>query len=119
VSQARKYGLGLVFATQAPRGLHNRISGNAATQFFGLLNAPAQIDAAREMARAKGGDVPDIARLGRGQFYAAADGGPLIKIQAPNCLTHHPKSPLTTEEVIERAARSALYEEVGTVGVPA
>jgi DNA helicase HerA-like ATPase len=31
-SQARKYGLGL-FATQAPRGIHNRIAGNAATQF--------------------------------------------------------------------------------------
>src|SRR6185295_7722603 len=70
-AQARKYGLGLVFATQAPKGLHNRIAGNAATQFFGLLNAPVQIDAARDMARAKGGDVPDIARLGRGQFYAA------------------------------------------------
>ena len=36
-SQARKYGLGLVFATQAPKGLHNQISGNATTQFFGLL----------------------------------------------------------------------------------
>src|SRR6185369_11609207 len=34
-SQARKYGLGLVFATQAPKGLHNQISGNATTQFFG------------------------------------------------------------------------------------
>lgn len=25
VSQARKYGLGLIFATQAPKGLHNQI----------------------------------------------------------------------------------------------
>ena len=33
-SQARKYGLGLVFATQAPKGLHNRIPGNATTQFL-------------------------------------------------------------------------------------
>ena len=55
-SQARKYGLGLVFATQAPKGLHNRIPGNAATQFFGLLNSPTQITAAREMARA---DISD------------------------------------------------------------
>ena len=53
-SQARKYGLGLVFATQAPKGLHNRIPGNATTQFFGLLNAPAQIAAAQEMAAQKG-----------------------------------------------------------------
>ena len=102
-SQARKYGLGLVFATQAPKGLHNRIAGNATTQFFGLLNAPAQIDAAREMARAKGGDVPDISRLKTGQFYVAGERLPLTKIQAPNCLSYHPKSPLTTEEVVNRA----------------
>jgi hypothetical protein len=102
-SQARKYGLGLVFATQAPKALHNRIAGNATTQFFGLLNAPVQIDAARDMARAKGGDVPDISRLKTGQFYAAGEGLPLTRIQAPNCLSFHPSSPLTTEEVIQRA----------------
>src|ERR1700754_218950 len=62
-SQARKYGLGLIFATQAPRGLHNQIPGNAATQFFGLLNSPTQIAAAREMAQAKGGSVPEIGLL--------------------------------------------------------
>lgn len=102
-SQARKYGLGLVFATQAPKGLHNRISGNAATQFFGLLNSPVQIEAAREMARAKGGDVPDISRLGPGQFYASGEGFSLRKVQTPMCLSYHPSSPLTTEEVIDRA----------------
>ncbi|HZN73689.1 MAG TPA: ATP-binding protein, partial [Micromonosporaceae bacterium] len=102
-SQARKYGLGLMFATQAPKGLHNRIPGNAATQLFGLLNSPTQITAAREMARAKGSDIPEISRLRTGQFYAAVDGSSFEKIQAPLCLTHHPKSPLTTEEVVERA----------------
>ncbi|WP_144126833.1 ATP-binding protein [Catellatospora sichuanensis] len=104
-SQARKYGLGLVFATQAPKGLHNRISGNAATQFFGLLNAPAQIEAAREMARAKGADVPDISRLGTGEFYASGEGFAFRKMRGSLCLSHHPKSPLTTEEVVERAKR--------------
>lgn len=102
-SQARKYGLGLVFATQAPKGLHNRIPGNAATQFFGLLNAPIQIAAAQEMAAAKGGDVPDISRLRSGEFYAAVEGAAFEKVRTPLCLSHHPKSPLTTEEVIERA----------------
>ncbi|TQS30699.1 ATP-binding protein [Microbispora sp. KK1-11] len=102
-AQARKYGLGLVFATQAPKGLHNRITGNAATQFFGLLNAPAQITAARELARAKGGDVPDVARLRSGQFYAAFEGGSFTKVRTPMCLSHHPSSPLTSEEVVARA----------------
>jgi len=106
-SQARKYGLGLVFATQAPKGLHNQIPGNAATQFFGLLNAPVQIAAARDMAQAKGGSTPDIARLGAGEFYVAPEGGAFVKTRVPMCLSHHPRAPLTTEEVLARAARSA------------
>jgi DNA helicase HerA-like ATPase len=103
-AQARKYGLGLVFATQAPKGLHNRIPGNAATQFFGLLNASAQIEAAKEMARSKGGQVADISRLTTGQFYLAAEGTAFTKTRVPLCLTHHPKAPLTAEEVITRAS---------------
>ena len=102
-SQARKYGLGLVFATQAPKALHNQISGNATTQFFGLLNAPAQIDAARELAQAKGGRLPDIGLLGSGQFYAAGEGFGLLKVNTPLCLTYHPKAPLAPEEVVQRA----------------
>jgi hypothetical protein len=102
-SQARKYGLGLVFATQAPKGLHNQISGNATTQFFGLLNAPAQIDAARQLAEAKGGKLPDIGLLGSGQFYAAGEAFSFVKVNTPLCLTHHPKAPLSPEEVVALA----------------
>lgn len=103
-SQARKYGLGLVFATQAPKALHNRIPGNAATQFFGLLTSMAQIDAAREIARAKGSSIADVGRLDRGEFYAAVEGASFVKIQAPFCLSDHPASPLTGQEVMQRAA---------------
>ncbi len=104
-SQARKYGLGLVYATQAPRGLHNHVPGNAATQFYGLLNAPAQIAVAKEMARVKGGEVPDISKLQAGNFYAALEGAAFQRIRAPWCLSHHPQSPPTTEEVLELARR--------------
>ncbi|WP_326556392.1 ATP-binding protein [Micromonospora sp. NBC_01796] len=102
-AQARKYGLGLIFATQAPKGLHNRIPGNAATQVYGLMNSPIQIEAAREMAKAKGGDVPDISRLTVGEFYLAAEGAAPRKIRTPLSLSHHPRSPLTAEEVLVRA----------------
>lgn len=104
-SQARKYGLGLAFATQSPKALHNRIPGNAATQFYGLLNSPVQVEAAREMAKAKGGDVPDISRLSSGEFYVAAEGAAPRKVRTPLCLSYHPRSPLTTEEVLARARR--------------
>jgi Helicase HerA, central domain len=102
-AQARKYGLGLMFATQAPKGLHNRIPGNATTQFFGLLNSGVQINAATELARRKGGQVDDIARLSSGIFYAASEGVGFEKVRMPMCLSHHPSSALTQEEVLKRA----------------
>ncbi len=104
-TQARKYGLGLVYATQAPKALHNLVTGNAATQFFGLLNASVQIQAAMELARSKGGRVDDIARLPAGRFYGATEGMAMSKIQVPMCLSHHPSSALTEEEVLQRARR--------------
>ena len=102
-SQARKYGLGLVFATQAPKGLHNRIPGNAATQFFGFLNSPSQIAAAQEIARSKGGDVSEISRLTAGEFYMAEEGASMKRLKTSYSLSYHPRSPLTTDEVIVRA----------------
>ncbi len=80
-SQARKYGLGLVFATQSPKGLHNQITGNAANQVYGLMNAPVQIEAAREMARAKGRDVLGISQLSSGEFYVALEGEPFVRVR--------------------------------------
>ncbi|TCO55828.1 uncharacterized protein DUF87 [Actinocrispum wychmicini] len=105
-SQARKYGLGLLFATQAPKGLHNQVTGNAMTQFFGRLNSPAQIAAANEMARAKGSSVVDISRLERAQFYVSGEAFGFRQVTTPLCLTHHPASPLRLEEVIDRARPS-------------
>ncbi|MDX1874546.1 DUF87 domain-containing protein [Mycolicibacterium sp. 120266] len=104
-SQARKYGLGLIFATQAPKSLHNQIPGNATTQFYGLLNSPAQIDTATEMARAKGGLVPDISRLRAGNFYVATEGEAFHRIAAPWCLSYHPSSPPSAEQVLGLAQR--------------
>ena len=103
--QARKYGLGLVFATQAPKGLHNQIPGNATTQLIGRLIVPAQIAAAEEIARAAGGDLSGIGKLGPGQFQIAGDGFGFRLVRTRQCLSHHPKSPPTPEEVVERARR--------------
>jgi hypothetical protein len=89
--------------TQQPKGLHNSIPNNSITQFYGLLGAPVQIDAARELARMKGGDVPGIGRLKAGQFYFATEGSRFREIRTPMCLSYHPPSPLTEEEVIKRA----------------
>jgi len=103
VSQARKYGLGMVFATQAPKGLNNKIPGNCATQFYGRLNAPVQIEAAKEVARVKGGTVPDIGKLPAGEFYTAVEESVFVRTKTRLCLSYHPKSPPTEEEVIALA----------------
>ncbi|MFC6093703.1 ATP-binding protein [Saccharothrix lopnurensis] len=102
-SQARKYGLGLLLATQAPKGVHNQVVGNATTQFFGRLNTPVQVAAATDMARAKGSSVGDISRLERGQFYVTGETFGFRRMRTPLCLSHHPPSPLRLEEVLDRA----------------
>ena len=102
-SQARKYGLGLIFATQSPTGIDNKISANSSTQIFGLLNHPTQIERAKELAANKGSPIPDIGRLPTGTFYVASEGGRFVKTATPLCLTYHPSSPPTEDEVVELA----------------
>ncbi|WP_019202336.1 helicase HerA domain-containing protein [Tsukamurella sp. 1534] len=98
-SQARKYGLGLVFATQSPTGLHNKVVGNSATHFYGKLNAPVQIQAAKDLAAARGGRIDAIGGLGPGDFYLGS-GQSTVRLHSPMCLSHHAASPPTEDEVL-------------------
>lgn len=107
VAQSRKYGLGMIFATQAPKGIDNKIIGNCTTQFYGKMNAPATIDAARELMSAKGGAADDIGKLGAGQFYFYTEGlDRPTRVATPLCLSFHPANPLSEEEVARRARDS-------------
>lgn len=107
VAQARKYGLGMIFATQAPKGIDNKIISNCTTHFYGKMNSPAAIEAARELIAAKGGAGDDIASLTSGVFYFATEGSRRpVKVRAPFCLSHHPQNPLSPEEVVARALKS-------------
>ena len=111
--QGRKYGLGLIFATQAPKGIDHQIILNCTTQMIGKANSPTAIDAAQELLRNKGGGGDDVARLGRGQFYLHTEGFPKpLKIQAPLCLSHHPETPPSEEEVVILAQRSRNADSV-------
>ena len=107
VAQARKYGLGMIVATQAPRGIYNQIVSNCTTQFFGKQSAPTTIGAAQEMIKASGGAADDIGKLKAGEFYFATEGsGTPAKLRTPICLSFHPPNPPTPEEVVERAVRT-------------
>lgn len=107
IAQARKYGLGMVLATQQPKGLHHSVISNCTTHVYGKMNSPAAISAIRELGQAKGASITDIAALERGQFYFSSEGEPVpFRIRTPLCLSHHPAHPLSEEEVAERARGS-------------
>jgi hypothetical protein len=107
VAQGRKYGLGVVFATQAPKSIDHNVIANASTQFFGKASSPAAIDTVEEQLRARGCAKPDVARLSKGRFYMAGMGmAAPMKVAAPLCLSHHPASPPDETDVLRRAAAS-------------
>jgi DNA helicase HerA-like ATPase len=104
VAQARKYGLGMIFATQTPKGIDNKIVSNCTTHVYGRMSAPATIDAIRELMAAKGGAADDVGKLSRGEFYFSTEGSPRpIKVRTPLCLSWHPPNPPPADEVIQKA----------------
>jgi hypothetical protein len=110
-AQARKYGLGLIFATQAPKSIDHNIIANCSTQFYGRSNSPAAIDVIKQQLRQRGESGQDIAKLARGQFYAISETlSTPTKIQSPLCLSYHPSSPPDEIEVLAlaQASRQAI-----------
>ena len=67
VAQARKYGLGMIVVTQVPKGIDNKVVSNCTTHFIGKQNAPATIEAAKELIAAAGGKADDLGRLATGR----------------------------------------------------
>ena len=106
-AQARKYGLGLVFATQHPKDIEHKLIGNSSTHFYGLNNSPASLATLQEQMKLKGGSGDDIARLKVGQFYfhsaGAAQGSP-VKLKVPDCLSN--KRLLEEQEILTKARQS-------------
>jgi DNA helicase HerA-like ATPase len=111
-AQARKYGLGLVFATQHPKDIEHKLVGNSATHFYGLNNSPASLATLKEQMQLKGGSGDDIARLKVGQFYfhsaGAAQVSP-VKVKVPDCLSN--KRLLEEQEILAKARRSRASVE--------
>lgn len=106
-AQARKYGLGLIFATQAPKSIDHNIVANCNTHFYGQANSPAAIAVVQEQIRLRGGTGKDVPRLGAGKFYFySAKTGPPFKIIAPLCLSFHPLTPPPEEKIIRRACKT-------------
>ena len=104
-AQARKFGLGLIFATQAPKGIDTNIVSNCTTHVYGRMSSPALIGATEEMMAAKGKAAKDLGSLSAGLFYVATEGlAQPTKVRTPLCLSWHPQNPATPEEIIKLAA---------------
>ncbi|MFC4335758.1 ATP-binding protein [Salininema proteolyticum] len=110
-SQARKYGLGLLFATQAPASIHNGVVGNCATQFYGRLQAAPQIARAKEIIGARDNRNIDLSGLSKGEYYALAEGRPTELVRTPMTLCQHGPSAPTAEQVVAKARRIAEAEK--------
>lgn len=105
-AQARKYGLGMIFATQLPKGIDNGIVSNCTTHIYGRMSSPTPITAIEDLIKAKGGEAHDIGRLIRGEFYFSTEGSVRpIKIRSPLCLSWHSPNPPAAEEVMEKARK--------------
>jgi len=106
-AQARKYHFGLVFATQNPKEMENKIIGNCSTQFFGKAGSPEAIRVVRDQIQLRGGSGEDIPTLSKGTFYVYnADAGMAapVKLRVPMCLSYHRPNPLEEQEILRRAA---------------
>ncbi len=105
VAQARKYGLGMIAVTQAPKGIDNKVVSNCTTQFLGKQNSPTDQQSVKAMIAATGGAADDVGKLAAGEFYFKTErSGKPFKLRTPICLSYHPPNPPTPEEVVARAS---------------
>jgi len=100
IKQARRYNLGMIFASAEARGLDPAILANSLTHFYGRVGSPASIEAVDGLIAAKGGAAGDLARLKVGEFYYSTQGfSRPVTIRAPLCLTRRGHNPPTAAEV--------------------
>ncbi|MFQ3671143.1 MAG: DUF87 domain-containing protein [Verrucomicrobiia bacterium] len=107
-AQARKYGVGLMFATQNPKDFDYNATAQFSTQYFGRANAPQVIEVIKKLLEEKGNSMAQPGRLERGQFYLCSQNAirQPLKVFVPLCLTAHPdQQPLTLEQIVNLARR--------------
>lgn len=100
----RRYGLGMLLSTKNPKELDSSTIMHFANWFFGKMNSPAAIRAARTVLNARGGEGRDVTGLERGQFFISAAGriSPPAKTGVPISLSSHTDKTYTDQELIAR-----------------
>jgi hypothetical protein len=108
--QARKYGLGVVFATQNPKEIDYKVAGNCATQLFGTAQTPQAVKFIQEAMAQRGLSGLNPGMLKRGEFFCVSPSLPQpVRLRVPMCLSYHPNNiQLTDEEILERSRRNCV-----------
>jgi DNA helicase HerA-like ATPase len=109
-SMARKYGYGLILASQSVTSLDTQAINNFATKFVGRHSSGAAVDAAEKFLDT--GEDLRLSHLDKGQFYAISrslhgPGSRAAKIRASMCLSCHPDNQPPPRDVIRIARDSA------------
>lgn len=105
-AQARKYGLGLLFATQEPKSIEHTIVSNCSTLLAGKVSSPAAIDALQQLLSDKGTRASDVGALKPGTFYFGSGADKPRKVSTALCLSYHPSTPPSEAEILDSAKRS-------------
>lgn len=105
-AQARKYGLGLLFATQEPKSIDHAIVSNCSTLLAGKVSSPAAIEALQQLLSDKGTRASDVGALKPGTFYFGTGPDKPRKVSTALCLSYHPSTPPSEAEILEAARRS-------------
>jgi len=105
-AQARKYGLGLLFATQEPKSIEHSIVSNCSTLLGGKMSSPAAINALEQLLADKGTSASDVGKLPRGTFYFGTSPEKPRKVTTSLCLSYHPSTPPTESQVLELARKT-------------
>ena len=105
-AQARKYGLGLLFATQEPKSIEHTIVSNCSTLLAGKMSSPAAIEALQQLLSDKGTRATDVGSLKAGTFYFGTGSEKPRKVSTSLCLSYHPSTPPSEAEIFETAQRS-------------
>jgi DNA helicase HerA-like ATPase len=109
-TMARKYGIGLLLASQELSAVDTKALNNCATKLFGAQTSPATVDTTRRLL-----DSPadlGIQHLKPGQFWLKRNslddaGRAPVKVRTPWCLTGHPRGSPEEPEILMYARESA------------
>jgi DNA helicase HerA-like ATPase len=114
-SMARKYGYGLVLASQSVTSLDTQAINNFSTKFVGKHSSGAAVTAAVRFLETD--EQLRLSHLENGCFYVRGkslhgQGAKAAKVRTSLCLSRHPDTAPPPEEILEIARKSAPAAEV-------